>query len=80
MNQTKLRFEFNNRLKKYNKKKSREGSIIYSFCQNVIKGTCMTFNNKLDNDTDNYERDSLQKSLAVQMHTNFNNIGEIYKE
>ena len=77
LSQTKLRFEFNNRLKKYNKKKSREGSIIYNFCQNVIKGTCMTFNNKLDNDTDNYERDSLQKSLAVQMDTNFNNIGEI---
>ena len=37
----------------------------------------MTFNNKLDNDTDNYERDSLQKSLAVQMDTDFNNIGEI---
>ena len=77
LNQTKLRFEFNNRLKTYKKKKSREGSVIYSFCQNVIKGTCMTFNNKLDNDTDNYERDSLQKSLAVQMDTDFNNIGEI---
>ena len=77
LNQTKLRFEFNNRLKTYKKKKSREGSVIYSFCQNVIKGTCMTFNNKLDNDTDNYERDSLQKSLAVQMDTDFNNIVEI---
>ena len=76
LNQTKLRFEINNS-RKNKKKKKREGSVIYSFCQNIIKSSCMTFNNKNDTDTEDYEKDSLQKSLGVQMNTNLNNFNEI---
>ena len=51
---------------------------FYNFCQNIIKGTSMTFNNNIDNDTDEFdnEKDSLQKSMAVKLDLNFNCLGD----
>ena len=71
-----LRFE--KKKPKNFKKKKREGSAIYNFCQNIIKGTSMTFNNNIDNDTDEFdnEKDSLQKSMAVKLDLNFNCLGD----
>ena len=74
-NERKKRFIKNNNQKRI----KREGSIIYSFCKNKMKSSCMTFNNKIDTDTDEYEfdKDSLQKSVSVKMDTNINYFGEI---
>ena len=77
LKETKFRFEKTNKTKYYRKRKSGEGSIIYSFCQNIMKGSCMTFNNKIDNDTDEYDGESLQKSVSVKMDTNLNNFRDM---
>ena len=75
LKKTKSRFE-SGRKNNFKKRKSREGSIIYSFCQNIIKGTCNTFNNKLENDTEESELDSFQNSVSFKYDTKLNNIGE----
>ena len=54
------------------KRKNREGSKIYSFCQNIIKGSCMTFNNKIDSNSDDYEIESFQKSESIPFNENIN--------
>ena len=72
LKETKKRFE-NIKLKNINKKKNREGSVIYSFCQNIIKGVCSTFNNKVDNDSLTSEENSMQLSASYKLDTCFNN-------
>ena len=75
LKERKLRFEKIN----HKKRKNREGSMIYSFCKNIIKSSCMTFNNKVDADTDeyDYDKESLQKSVSIKMDASINNLGEI---
>ena len=75
LKKVKLRLESGS-LKNHKKMKSREGSIIYNFCQNIIKGSCNTFNNKLENDTNEYDICSFQKSISYKFDKSFNIIGE----
>ena len=60
-----------------NNKKKREGSVIYSFCQNIIKGACSTFNNKMDNDSIKSEENSIQLSASFKLGSCFDNLGGI---
>ena len=70
--ETKLKFE-SIYDKSFKKKKKRENSMIYSFCKNIIKSNCMTFNNKIDDDTDEFEGSSFQKSITLKLNDNYNN-------
>ena len=59
--------------KNLKKKNRRENSMIYSFCKNRIKSNCMTFNNKIDDETEEFDGDSLQKSMTLKINNNYNN-------
>ena len=54
---------------KYEKKKKNE-SVIFNFCKKIIKNSCMTFNNLLDNDTEDNDSISFQKSVSLRIEQN----------
>ena len=48
----------------------REKGLIYNFCRSIIKNSCMTFNNEIDNGTEDYDDFSIQKSVAMKFNIN----------
>ena len=58
-------------------KKNRGDTAIFNFCKKIIKKSCMTFNEEIDNNTEDYESISLQKSVKINMDMNSNNNKEI---
>ena len=59
------------------KSKKRDDSVIYNFCKKIIKNSCMTFNDDIDNNTEDCESISLQKSVKIKQDMNSNNNKEI---
>ena len=69
-----------NILNKFEKKKKRDESLIFNFCKNVIKNSCMTYNDEIDNTTEDYENISLQKSVGIKFDLNsINNAETLWK-
>ena len=56
-----------NKINMISKRKYKHESIILNFCQNVIKNKCMTFNDEIDNDTEDNDSISLQKSVGIKL-------------
>ena len=59
-----------NIMDKFNMKKKRDESLIFNFCKSVIKNSCMTYNDEIDNTTEDYENISLQKSVGIKFDLN----------
>ena len=63
-------YKFNNnddKINKISKRKFKNENIILNFCQSVIKNNCMTFNDEIDNDTEDNDSISLQKSVRIKL-------------
>ena len=58
-------------------RKNRGDTAIFNFCKKIIKNSCMTFNEEIDNNTEDYESISMQKSVKMNMDMNSNNNKEI---
>ena len=56
-----------NKINMISKRKYKHESIILNFCQNVIKNNCMTFNDEIDNYTEDNDSISLQKSVGIKL-------------